>query len=281
MENTLKSFPKIPDARGDDLHGLEYATNAQLVLFVAGNQFMVMDELIDAFKKLYPDIQRIFYETLPPGLELKQILAGGASFRDTVVTGRPDVYASVSEDAMNLLDERGLVDKDECFVYLHNRIVLMVHKDNPKDIERLEDIARDDVRISQPNPEYEDIADYIIRMYRQAGGNELVSRILEEKRAEATTIFTVVHHRETPLRLLKGTCDVGPVWATEILEAERKGLALKGIELGEHLDQRDSVNYFIAPLKEAVNTENARRFLEFIRSETAHMIYKKYGFLPD
>lgn len=34
-------------------------------------------------------------------------------------------------------------------------------------------------------------------MYRQAGGDELVHRIMEKKRAEGATIFTVVHHRET------------------------------------------------------------------------------------
>lgn len=71
----------------------------------------------------------------------------------------------------------------------------------PKD--RIDDL------ISQPNPEYEDIAIYIKEMYRAAGGDALVHRIMEEKRAEGATILTVVHHRETPLRLRRGTCDVG------------------------------------------------------------------------
>jgi len=281
MERFLIPMPEIPESRGDDLHGLEYLDDADLSLFVAGNQFMVMDELIEAFKKEHPEITKIFYETLPPGLELKQILAGGAKFKDMVIPGRPDIYASVCEEAMDKLSEHGLINKEDSFIYLHNRIVLMVPKDNPKNIEKVKDLARDDVRISQPNPQYEDIANYIIRMYRQAGGDELVNRIMEEKRAEATTIFTIVHHRETPLRLLKGTCDVGPVWATEVLEAERKGLDLKGIEPGEDLDQRDAVNYFITPLKNTKNPENAQKFLEFIRSDIAKEIYKKYGFLPE
>ncbi len=281
MENLLVPLPVIPESRQDDLHGLEYLDDAQLILFVAGNQFMVMDELIGAFKKQYPGIEKIFYETLPPGLELKQILAGGAKFKDKIIPGRPDVYASVCKEAMEKLSEQGLISIDDSFIYLHNRIVLMVHKDNPKGIKEVGDLGRDDVRISQPNPQYEDIANYIINMYRQAGGDEFVNRIMEEKRAEATTIFTIVHHRETPLRLLKKTCDVGPVWATEVLEAERKGLDLMGIEPGEQLDQRNEVNYFIAPLKTSKNPENAQKFLEFIRSDTAKEIYKKYGFLPD
>ena len=76
-----KEFPRIPEDCSDDLHGLEYADSADLVLFMAGNQFMVMDVLLAAFRNQFPEVQKIFYETLPPGLELKQILAGGADSR--------------------------------------------------------------------------------------------------------------------------------------------------------------------------------------------------------
>lgn len=86
-----KDLPIIPFDRGDDLHNLEMADSADLVLFMAGNQFMAMQEIITGFQKEYPDINRIFYETLPPGLELKQILAGGAQFRDILLDVYPDI----------------------------------------------------------------------------------------------------------------------------------------------------------------------------------------------
>ena len=102
-------LPVIPSDRGDDLHNLEFADNAQLVLFVAGNQFMVMEQLLDAFQQQHPEIERIFYETLPPGLELKQILGGGATFQGKVIDVIPDVYASVTLEAMARLDKAGQV----------------------------------------------------------------------------------------------------------------------------------------------------------------------------
>ena len=49
---------------------------------MAGNQFMAMQKIVAAFQKEYPDVRNIFFETLPPGLELKQILAGGALFKN-------------------------------------------------------------------------------------------------------------------------------------------------------------------------------------------------------
>jgi ABC-type molybdate transport system substrate-binding protein len=273
-------LPVIPSDREDDLHNLAIADSADLVLFVAGNQFMVMEELLLAFQKEHPEIKKIFYETLPPGLELKQILAGGALFRDKVIDAVPDVYASVSEDAMHRLQDRELISGGGYFCYLHNRIVLMVPKENPAGIASVSDLGQDAVRISQPNPEYEDIAFYIMDMYRQAGGQDLVDRIMEQKRAEGTTIMTIVHHRETPLRIVKGTVDVGPVWATEMTHAQQMGLAVDVVEPGEDLDQRRHIHYYVCCLKGASHPENGAKFLDFIRSPAAQGVYEKSGFVP-
>jgi molybdate transport system substrate-binding protein len=192
----------------------------------------------------------------------------------------PDVYASVTDVAMERLERDGLIIKGDYFLYLHNRIVLMVPQGNPAQIVSVGDLGREEVRISQPNPEYEDIAYYIMEMYRQAGGESLVHRIMEEKRAEGTTILTVVHHRETPLRITKGTVDVGPVWATEVIHARQNNLLVDMVEPGEGLDQRERINYYICRLKSAAHPENAAKFLDFIRSARAQGIYEAHGFVP-
>jgi hypothetical protein len=126
----------------------------------------------------------------------------------------------------------------------------------------------------------EDITQYIIEMYRCAGGDALVKKIMDDKRAEGTTILTIVHHRETPLRMRKDTVDVGPVWATEVKNAKSVGLKVEAIEIGEGLDQRDKVNYYIARLKNAPHPENAAKFLSFMKTPQAQEIYKKFGFVP-
>jgi ABC-type glycerol-3-phosphate transport system substrate-binding protein len=51
---------------------------SDLVMYLAGNQFMVMEELISDFQKKNPDIKSIYVETIPPGQILKgQILKQG------------------------------------------------------------------------------------------------------------------------------------------------------------------------------------------------------------
>ena len=272
-------YPVIPSERSDDLHNLELAEQADLVLFMAGNQFMAMEEIITAFQQEYPGVSNIFYETLPPGLELRQIMAGGAIFRDRLISVPADVYSSVNRRAMETLAENHLIAPEGYFPYLNNRLTLMVPSGNPAGITGVEDLGREDIRISQPDPEHEDIGHHIIEMYRQAGGDALVRRIMKEKKAAGTTLFTKVHHRETPERIKESVVDVGPVWATETVHARQAGLAFEVVAPGRLLDQRGRVNYFICGLKNGKNHENGRKFLDFILSPPARKIYHKYGFV--
>ncbi len=274
------NLPVIPGSRADDLHGLEYIDEHDLCLFMAGNQFMVMEELLAAFRSQNPGIKRIVYETLPPGLELKQILTGGAVFRNRRLDLQPDVYASVNIGSMQKLAQAGHIDPGGHRLYLHNRLAIMVPEGNPAGIRTVNDLGKDNVRISQPDPDNEDIAFHIIDMYREAGGPELAEKIMETKRAEGTTIFTRVHHRETPLRIAKKTVDAGPVWATEVAFARSRGLACRQVDPGPGLDQRDRINYYVCRLKKAPHPDAARRFIDFILSDTAGEIYRRYGFLP-
>ena len=273
-----QQLPEIPDARADDLHHTGLIKSADLALFMAGNQFMVMPTLIAAFKQQHPEIEKIYYQTLPPGLSLKQIIAGGARFRGKSLVIAPDVYASVNKPAMEKLVAAGFIEPGAFTCYLHNRLALMVPGGNPAGIKTVEDLGRREVRISQPDPANEDIGFHINDMYRAAGGAALVQMIMEQKRAEGTTVFTRVHHRETPLRIELGNVDVGPVWATEILHARAIGMRVAGLEPGEQLDQRDRVNYYIACLKNAPNPENAEKFIRFIGRPAARKIYSEYGF---
>ena len=273
-------WPLIPPERGDDLHNLEAAETADLVLFMAGNQFMAMADIVAAFRETHPEIGQIFYETLPPGMALRQILAGGAVFQDRLLQVTPDIYSAVSEKAMRRLSDAGRLEPGDYRLYLHNRLSLMVPAGNPAGIAAVGDLGRPEIRISQPDPANEDIARHILDMYRDAGGKRLVHRIMEEKRVAGTTLMTIVHHRETPLRIADGTVDVGPVWATELHHARSIGLPIDEVQPGATLDQRNRINYYICRLKSAPHPENAKKFLTFILSSAAQAIYTRYGFTP-
>jgi ABC-type molybdate transport system substrate-binding protein len=169
MKHGYIDFPEIPATGTNDLHNTEYMNNADLVLFMAGNQFMVMDELLNGFQNIYPEVEKIFYETLPPGLELKQILAGGALYKKKVIDVTPDVYTSVTEEAMKELSMKDFIN--DYFIYLHNRLVLMVHEGNPAGVNTVNDLGRDDItsRFHSPEPWKIFPAIFMICMKKQEG----------------------------------------------------------------------------------------------------------------
>ncbi len=271
---------EIPGANETDVHGLEYAGTADLNVFFAGNQYPVVPELLEKFGEEHPEAGKVFYETLPPGLLAEQIRTGGATFRGREITVKADVYLSTTLDLMLGLAREGFLEEAGIRPYVKNRLVLVVAGGNPKDIRGLEDLARDDVRVSMPNPEREGIARYILDMYRDFGGEEFERTIMEEKKEAGTTILTAVHHRETPDNLEQGKADVGPVWFTEYKEHEDKDRNVELIEVGREYDQQDYITYYLAPLAEAPHPDLARKFVDFVLSPGGQEVYARYGFVP-
>ena len=92
------------------------------------------------------------------------------------------------------------------------QLAIMVAGGNPKNIKSLGDLARDDVAVSMPNPKTEGVTRNILEAMQKAGGEDLVNAVLQSKKEKGTTFITRIHHRETPMRILAGQSDAGPVW---------------------------------------------------------------------
>ncbi|HEC05765.1 MAG TPA: ABC transporter substrate-binding protein, partial [Thiolapillus brandeum] len=167
--------------------------------------------------------------------------------------------------------------------YTHNKLELMVAKGNPKGIKGPEDLARDDLVQSHPNPLTEGIFKfYGSRMLRDLGLYEQVTGNAECKSCWAVpgkTWFTQRHHRETPQRIEEGKADVGIVWTTEITHARATGRNIDGVPIPAPYNQQDKVGYAIGTLKDGRNRKNAETFLAYLASAPAQGIYAKYGFV--
>lgn len=253
---------------------------AELVMYLAGNQFMVMEELIKDFQSLNPDIKSIYVETIPPGQILKgQILKQG-EIEGQKTAQNPDLFASVNLGHLKQLQKLGKMD--EHMIYIHNKLELMVAEGNPKAIKGPEDLARDDLVQSHPNPITEGIFRfYGAEMLRDLGLYEKVTANAECKSCwaiEGKTWFTSRHHRETPQRIEEGEADVGIVWTTEVVHAKAEGRKVAGVPIDPPYNKMDKVGYAIGILKEERNPDNAARYLSYLATDRAQSIYEKYGF---
>ena len=253
--------------------------DAELILWLAGNQFFAMDDVVAAFQKQAPGID-VGLITLPPGLILSAIEGGGWSYEGRTFPGRPDVYASVNLGHLKKLKQAGLMR--EYATYMHNEMVLLVAKGNPKDIRGIADLKRGDVRTSMPNPVNEGIMQFYGRKVLERHG--LWQHVSAGKecfscQTTAGNWFTAVHHRETPDRILAGTSDTGIVWATEALEARRLGKNVDAVTLPPQDSLRDEVAYAIGALVGGPRQAAANRYLAFLATPAGQQAYAKYGFV--
>lgn len=254
-------------------------TDADLVLWLAGNQFFAMEDVIRSFQRLSPDIG-VGLITLPPGLLLNAIKAGGWTYGGVDYPGRPDIYASVNLGHLQSLKGLGLMDTYA--IYMHNELQIMVADGNPKNIGGIQDLARPEIRTSMPNPISEGIMKFYARpVLVRHGLWDLVSAGQECFSCQTTenNWFTAVHHRETPARILAGQSDAGIVWKTEVLAAIRDGAAVEGVVLPAEDSLREEVSYAIGALAGSPRREAAASFLAFLATPDGQEAYAKFGFV--
>ena len=260
---------------------IENSYTADLVMYLAGNQFMVMHELITDFQSKNPDIKSVYVETIPPGQILKGQLLKQGEIDNEPTAMNPDIFASVNIGHLKTLNGKGLMD--EYMIYIHNKLELMIASGNPKNISGPKDLERDDLVQSHPNPLTEGIFKfYGSEMLKDLGLYEKITGGAECKSCWAVdgkTWFTSRHHRETPDRIEKGEADVGIVWTTEVVHAKAENRPIDGVPIPAPLNKQDKVNYAIGIMKNGRNADNAARYLAYLATDDAQSIYQKYGFV--
>ncbi|MGH9375690.1 MAG: substrate-binding domain-containing protein [Terriglobia bacterium] len=256
-----------------DLHG--NPAGAKLVLFIGGNQFMVLPKLVTAFVEEHPEFTgTIFYETLPPGILLKQIQNNDTlTLGNLTLTVHPDVYEAGAVKLQALESQHAV---KSYVTYATNELAIMVRKGNPKHIQSLNDLGRDDVRLSMPNPDWEGVARLIENSLRKAGGETLVQKVMVSKRQQGATFLTHVHHRQTAMRIMQNLSDAGVTWQSEVRFQEKLGNPIGGVSIPQRYNTVGT--YAAGVLVSASHPAAGRLWVDFLRSGKAQAIYHEFGF---
>lgn len=254
-------------------------SDADLILWLAGNQFFAMDDVVGAFQKQNQG-KSVGVITLPPGLLLRAIQNGGWTYNGKSYPGLPDVYASVNLGHLKALKKAGLMTTYA--IYLHNEMELMVAQGNPKKIMGIRDLVRPDVKTSLPNPVSEGIMRFYGRKVLERHGLwEKISagKLCASCQTTPNNWFTAVHHRETPERIQDGRSDTGIVWVTETMEAKREGAKVDSVRLPPQDSLVNEVSYAIGAMSNSRKKAMADRYIEFLATSEAKEAYSKYGFV--
>ena len=207
----------------NDFHG--NLDNPKLVLFVGGNYFFAMAPLVQAFEEEHPDYKgRLFWETIPPGLLVKQMDAGGTiTIGNMTFTAKPDVFLAGLAKVQALV-AAGMLEGPAA-PYVTNTLTIMVPAGNPAQIKDLADLGQAGVKLAMPNPDYEGIARQIKASLKKSGGDALVTAVYDTKVRNGSTVLTQIHHRQTPLMLMSGDVQAGVTWQSEAVFQEKAGHA--------------------------------------------------------
>jgi len=268
------TVPQIDDLA--DFHGS--LTDPRLVLYVGGNYFFAMAPLVAEFEREHPDFRgRIYWETIPPGLLVSQIEAGGTVTSGNMTwTVKADVYFAGLKKVEELIGRRVLVAP--AVPYVTNTLTIMVPRGNPAHVAGLTDLGRAGIRLVMPNPAFEGIGRQIEMSLRKAGGTALVRAVYTRKVADGTVILTRIHHRQTPLLLMQGRGDAGVTWQSEAMFQEQIGHPLGHVDIPS--GQNSTAIYAGGLLAAAAHPAAGRLWLSFIRSQPALSIFERYGFKP-
>jgi ABC-type molybdate transport system substrate-binding protein len=271
----LKVF--YPDGRvvdGQAALALMASGKTDLNLWLAGNQFFAMPDVLKAYQRSDPKTVGII--TLPPGDVMNALRKGGWTFRFV-----PDVVGHVEVAPLKSLAAGGMADG--YVTYMHNKLVLMVAQGNPKGIKGVQDLGRDDLQIRLPNPLTEGITKTYAKPMLVAHG--LWGKVsggkpdCKECFGAPNVWFTTVHHREIPDGIKAGKTDVGIVWATEYLNAHKQGAAIDMVALDKAASMEDEVVYVAAAITTAPHAALGRRYVEWLLSDAAQQAYTGWGFI--
>jgi molybdate transport system substrate-binding protein len=189
--------------------------------------------------------------------------AGSDDLATQITEGAPaDVFAAASPKYPDQLYEDDLVDKPE--VFATNKLVLIVPKDNPADIESVDDLRRPGVKLVI-GAEGVPIGDYTRTVLDNMGATE----VLDQAVSEEDDVKGVVG------KVSLGEADAGFVYVTDVKPVEDKVAA---IELPE--EAQAVVKYEIAVVKSAPHHESAHEFVEQVLGEDGQAKLQAAGFGP-
>ena len=257
-----------------DFHGS--LDDPLLVLYASGNYFFAMGDLVHAFGEAYPAYRgRVFYETLPPGLLMNQMAAGGTiTSGNLTFTARPDVMMAERAASEAWVKDGRLAAPVVSFAT--NDLTIMVPQGNPAQITGLADLARPGLALVMPNPAFEGVAAQIKTSLGKAGGEALANEVYGAKVADGSAILTRIHHRQTPLFLMQGLGQAGVTWTSEAIFQEKVGHPISHVTIPA--EQNTRAVYSAAMVSGAPHAEAARAWLAFIITDAAFACLAPYDF---
>ncbi|MFP4397783.1 MAG: molybdate ABC transporter substrate-binding protein [Desulfonatronovibrio sp.] len=263
-----------------DFHG--DPADADLVVFSDGNHHMALKDCLECFQSQNRELSGIFYATTPPGPILKMIRTGGLQLGNLTLKVSPHIFIS-PPDILKGLQKDGLVQEYHAFVRNQGN-VLLVKKDNPRNIKTVADLKRDGIKLFLSNPETEKSSyqNYYNTLKSLSGLNNFPDDLI---RSGQVVFGKRIHHREAPQAVANEDADAAAVFYHLGLRYVRIFPdTFDIVSLGGSIKKPDPLpGNIIAETCIGLVQDGGkwgRQFISFMKSEKAMKIYRSHGLLP-
>jgi molybdate transport system substrate-binding protein len=228
---------------------------------------LAASSLIDAFGELGKT-----FENQNEGVTVKQSFESSSTLLTQIQQGAPaDVFASAATEEMDTAVDDGLV-AGEPQVFVKNREIIMVPKDNPADITEFEDVANPGVKLALAQKDVP-AADYALQILDKANaqyGPGFKKDIL------ANVVSREADVRASVNRVVVGDADATFGYASDYTVDIRDRVKVVPIPP----DLNIIATYPIAALDDAKDPGLAKKWVELVTSKEGQRVLKKWNFEP-
>lgn len=236
----------------------------ELIVFAAASMTETMNEIKNLYELKNSNI-KITYNFDSSGTLLKQIVAGADC----------DLFISAAKKQMDQLDstcdEKNNPDKNDFVLQgtrinlLENKVALAVPDGNKKDINSFSDLLTDKLSLLAIGNSDVPVGAYTLEILSYLGKD--VSEF--EQEGKITYGSSV---KEVTTQVKEGTVDAGIIYATDATSAK-----LQVVDLATK-DMCKQVIYPAAVLKSTKNEAEAKKFLDYLTTDEAMIVFKSVGF---
>jgi molybdate transport system substrate-binding protein len=228
---------------------------------------LAASSLTDAFGELGKIL-----EERNEGVEVKQSFGASSDLLAQIQQGAPaDVFASAAEEEMDTAVKDSLVaGKPQIFV--KNREVIMVPKDNPANIESLQDLAKPDTKLVLAQKDVP-AADYAVEILGKANaeyGEDFEKDVLSNVVSREADVRASVN------RVVVGDADATFGYASDYTPDIRD--RVKVVPIPPNLNI--IATYPIASLKDAKEPDLAKKWVDLVTSKEGQRVLEKWNFEP-
>jgi molybdate transport system substrate-binding protein len=238
------------------------AVKGELTVFAAAS-------LTEAFNEMKASLEKS-----NPGLSITFNFASSTQLRAQLEQGaQADVFASADEQEMDLARQARLLGS-EPEIFAHNRLVVILPRENPAGIETLQDLSRPGVKLDLAS-ETAPIGAYTRQFLHWASaapgfGSDFEQRVLANVVSEEENVKQVV----AKVRL--GEADAGICYVSDVTPEAAPDLVT--IDIPDELNEIAA--YPIAVLRDSSNLTLARAFVDYVLSAEGQAILQAQNFIP-